>query len=326
MINDVLEMSRIESGRMDLEPIEIDLRKTLTEVWDMFSTQMAEKKLAFTVDTENVSDSLVLCDKNRLNRVLLNLVSNAYKYTPEGGTVSVALVQKGRTDEDKGCYELRVKDSGIGMSKEFAAKVFEAFEREENAKEIEGTGLGMAITKSIIEMMGGEIRVDTEQGRGTEVVVELCLPLVFKEETGTEKSPDPPEKKKTADLSGKRILLVEDIAVNREICSMQLKSFGLTVETAENGKEALEKLKDKEAGFYDAILMDIQMPVMNGYEAAEIIRTLEDEEKRTIPIIALTANAFSEDVKRVIEAGMNAHVAKPIDPKVLKNVLTDILG
>ena len=322
LINDVLEMSRIESGKMELEPIDTDLVTTLDEVRDMFATQMEGKEINFTVDTSQVKDSYVLCDKNRLNRVLLNLLSNAYKFTPKGGKISVKLLQIGDAVDKVAEYELRVKDSGIGMTPEFAAKVFEAFEREKNStvSGIQGTGLGMAITKSIVDMMGGNIEVITAPNQGTEFVINVKFTL----------SDNVPEKiaaqdNSTADeinFEGMRLLLVDDIEVNREIATMILEMSGFIVDTAENGKEAVDKIAASKAGDYAVVLMDIQMPIMDGYAAARAIRELEDKDLAKIPIIAMTANAFSEDVQTAKDAGMDAHIAKPIDVNQMIETLT----
>ena len=344
LINDVLEMSRIESGKMDLEPIAIDLKKTLGEVEDMFSTQMDEKHIDFSVSTSHIKDSSVMCDKNRLNRVLLNLLSNAYKFTPEGGTVTVQCWQIDTDREGVGTYELRVKDSGIGMTKEFAERVFDAFERERTStvSGIQGTGLGMAITKSIVDMMGGSIEVNTAPDEGTEFVIRLDLELVeekaeVKRSTAkvvsstdgssddeTVASEDPAEDE--IDFSTKRLLLVEDIDINREIATMILTNMGFSLETAVNGQDAVDKVAASEPGYFDGVLMDIQMPVMDGYEASRTIRALDDEVLSQVPIVAMTANAFSEDVKKAHDAGMNGHVAKPIDVKVLESTLREVLS
>ena len=328
LINDVLEMSRIESGKMELEPIDTNLKTTLDEVRDMFATQMQGKDIDFIVDTSGVKYPYVLCDKNRLNRVLLNLLSNAYKFTPKSGKITVTLTQLNEVSEDKpidensvGEYELRVKDSGIGMTPEFAAKVFEAFEREKTStvSGIQGTGLGMAITKSIVDLMGGNIKVITAPNQGTEFVVRVDFKLTEKpvEETTNENQDESQE----MHFDGMRLLLADDIEVNREIAVMILEMAGFVVDTAENGKEVLEKVAASKAGYYAAVLMDIQMPVMNGYEAARAIRELDDKELANIPIIAMTANAFSEDVQAAKDAGMNDHIAKPIDvPSMMKTL------
>jgi len=330
LINDVLEMSRIESGKMDLEESAVDLKKMLSEVRDMFSTQMTEKKIDFSVNTSQVNKGLVYCDKNRLNRVLLNLLSNAYKFTPEGGSVLVSLWQIEDDDDEYGKYELRVADSGIGMTQEFAAKVFEQFERERtsNVSGIQGTGLGMAITKSIIDLMGGTIEVITAPDCGTEFIVRVRFRLQKKEEAADCEAVEK-EQTKTEGIPNAgqlRILLVDDMAINREIAKEILKNMGITTEMAENGKEAVDKVAASKPGYFDAVLMDIQMPIMDGYDAARAIRKLEDPKLSGIPILAVTANAFSEDVKKAQEAGMNAHVAKPIDFDDLQNKLRSVVS
>ena len=328
LINDILEMSRIESGKMDPELESTDLRKVMTDVRDMFTTMMTEKKINYSVTWDEAENYGVMCDRNRLNRVLLNLVSNAYKFTPAGGSVSVKLKQNG-TDEIGNClYELRVKDSGIGMSPEFAERVFEAFERERTStvSGIQGTGLGMAITKSIVNMMGGTIRVETAPGKGAEFIIELAFARSEIKETGEKEGGGPAPAGKKADFTGMRLLLTDDVMINREIAAKILRKLGFTVETAENGQEALDKVTASEAGYYDAVLMDIQMPVMDGYEATRQIRCLADKAHSEIPVIAMTANAFSEDVQKSKDAGMNAHIAKPIDINQLVQTLTDILG
>ncbi|MBQ7723754.1 MAG: response regulator [Selenomonadaceae bacterium] len=325
LINDVLEMSRIESGKMELELEGMNIVTALDEVHDMFATQMKGKKISFTVDTANVTDKFVVCDKNRLNRVLLNLLSNAYKFTPEGGSISVTLNQVGSRHDDTADYELRVKDSGIGMTPEFAAKVFEAFERERTStvSKIQGTGLGMAITKSIVDLMNGTIKVITAPGEGTEFVINVSFKLAdeMREEIAAENM----KAAQIIDFTDKKLLLVDDIEVNREIAKMLLESEGFIVDTATDGKDAVEKVAASKAGDYDCVLMDIQMPIMNGYDAAKAIRKLPDKNLAQVPIIAMTANAFSEDVKNALDAGMNAHIAKPIDVEKMMETLAKIL-
>lgn len=323
LINDVLEMSRIESGKMELETSPNNLVKTLNEVYDMFATQMQGKKITFNVDSSGVKDRFAVFDKNRLNRVLLNLLSNAYKFTPECGKISVTLKQIGDSHDESADYELRVKDSGIGMTPEFAAKVFEAFERERTStvSKIQGTGLGMAITKSIVDLMNGTIKVITAPGEGTEFVVNVNFKLA--EEQAEEDNID--NAAQTIDFKGKKLLLVDDIEVNREIAKMLLEAAGFIVDTAGDGSQAVEKIANAKPGDYDAVLMDIQMPIMGGYEATKKIRELENPELANIPIIAMTANAFSEDVKNALEAGMNAHIAKPVDVPNMMATLAKIL-
>ena len=309
LINDILEMSRIESGRMELELGEVDLKKVIDDLQTMFRTQMEAKGIDFTVDASDVRHRFVNCDKNRFNRVLLNLVGNAYKFTPEGKSVAVTLVEL-----DDGNFELHVKDTGIGMSAEFAKKIFHAFERERTStvSGIQGTGLGTAITKSIVELMGGTIDVVTQKGVGTEFIVHVAFEVIDKPEVIDE--PAQVAEPLQTDFSGLKILLVEDIDVNREIAVMMLSQFGFTIDTAVDGHDALDKAT---ANAYDLILMDIQMPVMNGYESARAIR----EQGLSVPIIAMTANAMPEDIKRAHEAGMNDHIAKPLDvPKMMVTI------
>ena len=326
LINDVLEMSRIESGKMELEEMDVDLGKVMQEVHDMFATQMQEKKVNYTVEYEELTNRAVLCDKNRLNRVLLNLISNAYKFTPEEGSVDVRLRQLASGEEGRGLYELRVKDSGIGMTKEFAAKVFEAFERERTStvSGIQGTGLGMAITKSIVDLMGGDISVKTAPGEGTEFIIQISF--AFGNEDALERDElqeDDPES--SLDFSKIRILLVDDIEINREIAESILTDMEFMVDMAENGQMAVDIIKNSKPGYYQVVLMDIQMPVMNGYDATRAIRSLENPSLAKIPIIAMTADAFQEDVQKSQEAGMDAHIAKPIDISILVKTLTEIL-
>lgn len=330
LINDVLEMSRIESGKMELELVPVNLKKTISDVYTLFETQMAEKHIEFIVDVEDIKNCGVYCDRNRLNRVLLNLVSNAYKFTPENGKVSVVAKELTSDKLDYGKYRISVKDNGIGMSEEFAAKVFEAFEREKNStvSGIQGTGLGMSITKNIVDLMGGTIDLNTAKGKGSEFIINLEFKLVSEEDKALCDSEETEMSKElqNVDLSSKKVLLVEDMPVNRQIAIMQLKSLGLTIDVAENGQIAVDKLTEQAAGTYDVVLMDVQMPVLDGYGATKAIRESGREDLTVIPIIAMTANAFSEDVKKALDAGMNAHVAKPIDMALLEKTLRNVLA
>ncbi|MBQ1502241.1 MAG: response regulator, partial [Firmicutes bacterium] len=321
ILNDVLEMSRIESGKMVLDLTETDLLRTLDEISDIFATQMTAKNISFSTEAVGVTDELVMCDKNCLNRVFLNLISNAYKFTPDNGSISVTLTETGSA-AGFGEYEIRVRDNGIGMSEEFLPKIFEAFEREKTStvSGIQGTGLGMAITKSIIDLMDGTIDIITEQGKGTEFIINVRFKLVERSAAAAEENGSD-----QADFSSMKLLLVEDILINREIAMMLLGDMGFTLDTAENGKIAVEMVANSAPGEYNAVLMDIQMPVMNGYEATRAIRALADPQLANIPIIAMTANAFAEDVQAAREAGMNAHIAKPIDVAKMTQTLTEIL-
>ena len=461
LINDILDMSRIESGKLNIEEKECSISEIFRDMRNIIQSQMYSKQLDFFMDTIDVVDEDIYCDKLHVNQVLLNLLSNAIKFTPAGGTVALTIRQLPRAPRGYGSYEIRVKDTGIGMSEEFTKHIFEPFERERNttASGIQGTGLGMAITKNIIDTMGGTIELVSEQGKGTEFTIHLdfrlqsepktieavrelegmralvvddsfstcdsvtkmlrqigmrsewvmhgkeavlharqayelgdeyhayiidwflpdlsglevvrqvraivgdSAPIIivtaydwtaFEEEarnagatafcnkpvflselrdvllSATSRTEPELQTVSLPDLSrqlqGKRLLLAEDNELNREIAEELLSDSGFVVETAEDGTVALEKVKNSVPGYYALVLMDIQMPRMNGYDAARAIRALEDPKLAAIPIVAMTANAFDEDRKRALESGMNAHIAKPIDIKKLLEVLTEILG
>ena len=453
LINDVLDMSRIESGKIHLEETEVSLSDVLHDLKTIISGQIYAKQLDLYMDAVDVANEDVYCDKTRLNQVLLNLLSNAIKFTPAGGTVSVRLKQFPGTQKDSALYEIRVKDNGIGMSQEFAQKLFSPFERERTStvSRIQGTGLGMAITKNIVNMMGGTIEVQTEQGKGTEVIVRLALriqpeqhrteriaeleglkALVIDDDFNTcdsvtkmlakvgmrsewtlsgkeavlrarqsmelgdafhayiidwrlpdmngievtrqirslgddtpiiiltaydwsdievearaagvtafcakplfmsdiretlmtaigqkqEETENPVLPAAGSDFRGRCILLVEDNELNREIAVELLKQYGFRIDTAENGAEAVEKVRHAAPGDYDLVLMDVQMPVMNGYEATKQIRALADPALAGITILAMTANAFDEDRKKALKCGMDGFLSKPI-------VLEELIG
>ena len=324
LINDVLEMSRIESGKLALTPEDTNLVSAVQAAGDMFLEQMGEKHIRFTVDCAEVQDPWVHCDSIRFDRIIVNLLSNAFKFTPEGGTVTLTLRQTGTMD-GIGAYELHVKDSGIGMSEDFAKVVFEAFERERNStvSGIQGTGLGMAITKSIVDLMQGTIKVDTAPGKGTEFIIDLCFPICpHVAPRDKAKGEDAPE----TDLHNLHLLLVDDNELNREIAVTLLEEAGFAVDTAINGRDAADMVAHSAPDTFDAVLMDIQMPVMNGYEATAAIRALPDPALANIPILAMTANAFEEDIRAAAEAGMNGHVAKPFSLPKLLDTLRGVLG
>ncbi len=325
LINDILEMSRIESGTVELDLSPMDLPAAFDDVRDIFAEQMKQKEMVFSVHSSQIQHRYVWGDKNNLTRVLLNLISNAYKFTPAGGVITVSLWETGNGENGYGSYEIRVQDNGIGMSKDFAEKMFNAFERERTSTDsgIEGTGLGLSITKSIVDMMGGTIEVLTAPGSGTQIILRLKFALA--EEENVPKPQPPVEQGEAVDFSRKRLLLVEDNAINMEIADMILTQMGFSVETAENGKLALDMVAASEPGYYDAVLMDIQMPVMDGYSAAKAIRALDNKALADIPILAMTANAFQEDVQAAMDAGMQAHIAKPIDVNLLTEVLRSVL-
>ncbi|MBR1862234.1 MAG: amino acid permease [Lachnospiraceae bacterium] len=325
LINDILDMNRIESGKMELNNAPVDIVNTMHEAGDMFSAQMSMKQLNFKVSCNNISERVVIADKHCINRVLLNLISNAYKYTPVGGSIELILDQTDNRD-GRGSYEIRVKDTGIGMKQEFADRIYEAYSREKTreVENIQGTGLGMAITKSIVDLMGGEINIITAPGKGTEFILKFVFETVADSKAKSDNESGE-SNRRVMDFSKMRLLLVEDALVNREIANMILSEEGFTIESAENGKEAVDMIRAAAPGYYDLVLMDIQMPVMNGYDATREIRALEDREKAGVPIIAVTANAFSEDVKEALDSGMNAHIAKPYDITKMMITIGDVL-
>ncbi|MBQ7677754.1 MAG: response regulator, partial [Lachnospiraceae bacterium] len=323
LINDVLDMSRIESGKMELDVKRADLVRVFGDVKDLFATQMEMKGLSWSVDVTDVTHRYVICDENRLNRVLLNLISNAYKFTPEGGSVAVT-VKEEAAEEHVADFAISVKDTGLGMSPEFAKTVFEAYSRERNtAESIQGTGLGMAITKSMVDLMGGTIEVKSEQGKGTEFIIHVRFGIAEAPEKTADKGGLAAAR--TIDYKDMKLLLVEDQMINREIATRILTKFGFALDYAENGQLAVEKVAASAPGEFAAVLMDIQMPVMNGYEAARAIRALDDEAKASVPIIAMTANAFAEDVQAAKDAGMNSHIAKPINIDKMIETLSEVL-
>lgn len=454
LINDILDMSKIESGKMTLNITQISLREIVDDIVNIMRPQIQSRNQKFDIFVQNIETEKVYCDNIRLNQVLLNILSNAVKFTPEEGRIDVYIYQEASPEgEEYVRTHFRIKDTGIGMSEEFQEKLWDAFAREETeeVQNITGTGLGMAITKRIIDIMGGTIELQSQLGSGSEFHITLdlkkgsmeenaklpewnmlvldddetlCMSAAenlnelgvhtewtvdgkkavemieehhrngndyqfmlidwkmpykdgiqmlreIREKTGKEipaflisaydltdiennmdgiqiegfiqkplfkstlyenlikyvrkeEKPSEQKEKKQADLSGKRILLAEDVDMNWEIANEILTSFGLLVERAENGKICVEKFTQSETGYYDAVLMDIRMPVMNGYDAAIAIRASERSD-RDLPIIAMTADAFSEDIQHCLACGMNAHVAKPLNVKELMGRLTEFL-
>ena len=321
LINDVLDMSRIESGKVTLEAKPVHLPELVHELRDIVQAVVSEKDLSLTLDTVGVENEDVIADPLRLEQILINVLANAVKFTPDGGQISLWIVQKDTAPAGYADFEFHIKDNGIGMSEEFQKHIFEQFARERTStvSKIQGTGLGMAITKSLVDMMGGRITVKSEQGKGSEFTISLRFPI------GEAKAEQTPPAAKASASAGKKLLVVEDNELNLEIASTLLKEAGFAVDTAENGKIAVEKVEAASADRYDLILMDIQMPEMDGYEATRRIRALPDTKKAALPIVAMTANAFEDDRKNALRAGMNGHIAKPLDIQKLFQVLSELL-
>ena len=335
LINDVLDMSHIESGTLKLEHAPVYLPDVLENLKAIIQTDSSAKQLKFCADTKNMVHKNVITDKLRLNQVLLNILENAVKYTRPGGKIYFQIQELKEQEPGFAKYEFRVKDTGIGMSEEFIAHIFEPFSREQTStvSGIEGMGLGMAIVKKIVDRMDGTIAVKSRQGKGTEVTVILPFKV-----SGQPNEWEANTRKKIVQIQrfsedknfenlfkGKKILLTEDNELNREIAVELLKEEGFILDTAEDGTIAVEKMRTAKPGQYDLILMDIQMPIMDGYEATRQIRKLENPETANIPIVAITANAFEEDRQKALEAGMNEHVSKPIDMERLLEIMKKVL-
>ena len=322
LLNDVLEMARIESGKLEIDEAPMDLFNELDHIKSLVDDSAAKKNLTLDFRNKNIVNNVIYGDELHLRQIAMNLLSNSLKYTKDGGTITYIQEELPYDREGFGLYRITVADTGIGMSNEFIGHIFETFERERNATTdgVQGTGLGMSIVKRLTDAMGGEITIDSELGKGTTVTV--TTPLRIANQSTVKYSEEDEE---VFDLNGTHALLAEDNDLNREIAVELLQENGIVVDAVEDGSEAVDKVIEKEPGTYDFILMDIQMPYMDGYKATETIRRLEDKQRASIPIIALTANAFLEDKQKAAIAGMNAHIAKPIDINVLCSVIGNVL-
>ena len=318
LINDILEMSRIESGKITLEPAPTSWNEMLQELQTIMQEQIESKKQSFTISIAPLTHDYVMIDKLRMEQVLVNLVSNASKYTPEHGSIRVELAQYPADKPNHALYKISVIDNGMGMSEDFVKKIFSPFERANNStvSKIQGTGLGMSITKSIVDLANGTIDVKSKLGEGTEIIVAVTLCLCTDAETAARNAKQLDKQQAQAeqpDFKGKRLLVVEDNKLNREITVTILEQTGIITEQAEDGSVAVKMVQEAAPGYYDLILMDIQMPIMDGYEATKQIRALPDKRLAQLPIIAVSANAFEEDKKASLAAGMDGHIAKPIN-------------
>ena len=325
IINNVLDMARIESGKVELDEDYVKIRDIYQGIYKIFQAE-AEKKCIHLKMEYDVKHEHVICDETKNKEIFLNLISNAVKYTASGGRVTIRITELDCDRKDYVRIRTQVIDTGIGMSEEFLPSLFEAFARERNTTDgkIAGTGLGMPIIKKYIDMMGGTIEVESESGKGSRFTVILQYRIADAgcyEKRSEQKTDDSAEI-----LRGKHVLLAEDNDLNAEIATAILMTAGLVVDRVEDGLQCVRKIEQSPAGTYDLILMDIQMPNMDGYRATEMIRGLSDKDKATIPIIAMTANAFEEDRKKALAKGMNGHIAKPVDAEKVEKTICSVLG
>ena len=329
LVNDILDMSKIESSKITLNRMSISLSGLVEQLSAIIAPQAGGAGLRFVINKGDIRHDCFYGDVLRINQILINILSNAVKFTPEGGTVEFRIEELETCREPEHTrYRFTVRDTGIGMSEEFLSHIFDPFTRSNRTAGIEGTGLGLSITKGLVDLMGGTISVESRVGEGTTFCVELEGECADGMDSDVSEETDAGILEPGADtlLAGRRFLIAEDNAINAEIISELLRMFGAEPVLRQNGAQAVREFRDAPAGTYDAVLMDIQMPVMNGYEAARAIRETDREDARTIPVIAMTANAFAEDIQAARDAGMTAHIAKPIDVGMLKNTLTRILG
>ncbi len=323
IINNVLDMARIESGKMVVEERAEEVGLVVEEIESVFESSAQEKNIVFSTSVD-VDHTHVLWDGFKVREILMNLVGNAFKYTPDGGHIAIDVKELDCARSGYVRIQTQIKDTGVGMSEDFLPTLFDSFSREYNTTigKVSGTGLGMAIVKNLVDMMDGEICVKSKFGEGT------CFTLTFKHRIADADSIEWNQELDVLDeksiLEGKRVLLVEDNELNAEIAMAILEQSGLILDRVEDGLACINRLSEVDADLYDLILMDIQMPNMNGYEATRRIRQFENVKKASIPILAMTANAFEEDKKMAMEAGMNGHISKPIDVNVLENEIINI--
>lgn len=316
LVNEVLDMSKITSGKTVIEEEMCSIHSIIDNVCQIMQNEIDQKKLKIELDYSMLDDDVLSCDKIRLNQILLNLLSNAVKYSYEGGKITISVIQLSSDDESKIVNEFHIKDEGCGMTPEFMDHVFEPFARDKSSPvSAEGTGLGLTICKSLAEIMGGDIEVLSELGKGSEftLIVPLSIPSLLEIEEEQDIV--------VYDFKGRRILVVEDDVLNREILVEALREEGFVVDEAIDGSFAIEKLRDNDPGTYELVIMDLQMPVMDGFETAKIIRNFKNPEVAEIPIVALTADVLPEEKNQAFSSGFNAYLVKPIDMLAMLKVL-----
>ena len=319
IINQVLEMARIESGTAILKTEAANLSELFYSVNTVLESDIQLKGIHCSIDT-NVQHKYAVCDKTKLQEIYLNIMSNAIKYTPDGHSIHVT-INETEFDDKKARYVFVCEDTGIGMAPEYLPHIFDEFSREHTATEnkVSGTGLGLSIVKSFVELMNGKIHVESELGKGTKFTVEISLELASEEDVCKKELPE--QAFRTDKNIGKRILLAEDNELNAEIAMELLKEEGFLIDWVKDGQECFDKLEESDDGYYDLILMDIQMPILNGYDTTAKIRQMENSKKATTPIVAMTANSFDEDIEMTKKAGMNGFIAKPLDSEKMFTIL-----
>lgn len=323
IINQVLEMARIESGKITLNPESVNIREMVEAMNTVFESSLTKKSLEYQCSLNVVHDQ-ILCDKTKMEEIILNVVSNSIKYTNPHGKITVSIDELDSEDEKNADYKVVVEDNGIGMSQDYLPHIFEEFSREHTSTEtrVAGTGLGLPIVKSLVDRMGGTIEVESEEGKGTRFIMKFSFPVSLENQVREKEKQNIPDI--TEKLEGKRILLAEDNELNAEIAETVLEETGIKVKHVENGIQCIEELKKMPEKYYDVILMDVQMPNMDGYTATQRIRDLDDS-RAEIPIIAMTANAYDEDRRKAQEAGMDGFLAKPLDVDEMMRLLAQII-
>lgn len=323
IINQVLEMARIESGKITLNPESVNIREMVEAMNTVFESSLTKKSLEYQCSLNVVHDQ-ILCDKTKMEEIILNVVSNSIKYTNPHGKITVSIDELDSEDEKNANYKVVVEDNGIGMSQDYLPHIFEEFSREHTSTEtrVAGTGLGLPIVKSLVDRMGGTIEVESEEGKGTRFIMKFSFPVSLENQVREKEKQNIPDI--TEKLEGKRILLAEDNELNAEIAETVLEETGIKVKHVEDGIQCIEELKKMTEKYYDVILMDVQMPNMDGYTATQRIRDLDDS-RAEIPIIAMTANAYDEDRRKAQEAGMDGFLAKPLDVDEMMRLLAQII-